>query len=56
MSIKVPPPVPGHNAAVLWQQALALSDADMERFFGGTKPALTEVAEDTWADYKAENP
>ena len=38
------------------QQALALSDADMERFFGGTKPALTEVAEDNWADYKAENP
>ena len=38
------------------QQALALSDADMERFFGGTKPALIEVAEDNWADYKAENP
>lgn len=26
MSIKVPPPVPGHNAAVLWQQALAQAE------------------------------
>ena len=38
------------------QQALALSDADMERYFGGPSPALPEVAGDTWEDYQAANP
>ena len=37
------------------QRELEVSDEEMARYFG-SKPELPEVPDDTWEDYKANNP
>ncbi len=37
----------------LVQSELNVSDEEMERYFGGSKPTVPEVPGDTWEDYKA---
>lgn len=38
------------------QNALGVSDADMVRFFGSTKPELPQVPEDSWMDFQSAAP